>query len=484
MAAEILFEPFPKQLQFIKAALTGQYKYILYGGAIRGGKTYAGIGALLLLCKMYPGSKWAIVRNSLATIKRNTIPSFFKMCPQRFIKSYNQDTQTVVFTNGSQILFFAENYDDDKELNRWKGLELNGFLLEEANELQEASFYKALERAGTFIPAYGKKPKPLLLLTCNPAKNWIKTLFYDRWKEDALPDGWLYIPSKITDNPFMTQDEDYMESLKNLPKYEYCLYVEGDWDLQVKSGGEFYKSWDLQKHVGECIYDPSLPIHLSFDDNVVPFLPAGVFQLRGKQIFMINELIGRNPGNTVKSVCNDFIRQYPDHKSGLFIYGDSTSQKRSTLLEDGHNFFTMIMGYLENYKPRSRVLKSNPSVAMRGSFFNAVLEKEVFGLKFLISETCKHTISDFTLTKEAADGTKNKEMVTDPKTKARYQATSHMTDLSDYLLVSAFASDFAAYQTGGRKSQPILYGKPGALDPDRIRVGQYGVKRTSKNDYQ
>ena len=143
----------------------------MYGGSIRGGKTFAGIGALLLLSKVFPGSRWAIVRDTLQTLKRTTIPSFWKVVPEHFVEKYNQDTQTVTFTNGSQILFFAENYDQDKELYRWKGLEIN-VLLEEINELKEKTFNKAFERAGShIIPGTTKQPKPIIVGTCNPAHN-------------------------------------------------------------------------------------------------------------------------------------------------------------------------------------------------------------------------------------------------------------------------------------------------------------------------
>ena len=76
-------------------------------------------------------SRWAIVRKDLKTIKRNTLPDWNKIKPTNFIRSYNQDTQTVTFKNGSEIIFFGENYDDDKELTRWRGLSVNGFLLDE-----------------------------------------------------------------------------------------------------------------------------------------------------------------------------------------------------------------------------------------------------------------------------------------------------------------------------------------------------------------
>ena len=273
MATQVLFAPSPKQEEFMQAAFSGNYTFLLFGGAIRGGKTFCTLGTLLLLCKMYPGSRWAIVRDTLTTIKRNVVPSFIKICPDSFLKSYNQDLQVITLVNGSEILLFAENYDEDKLLLRWRGLEVNGFVLEEANELQEASFYKAIERAGTFIPLEGNKPKPLIMLTCNPSAGWVKELFYDRWKNGTLPDGWMYLPSKITDNPFIADDADYMASLRQMPRYEYEVYVNGNWDLQVKTGGEFYKAFDLDQHVAACTYDPALPLHLSFDDNVVP--PAG-----------------------------------------------------------------------------------------------------------------------------------------------------------------------------------------------------------------
>lgn len=402
------------------------------------------------MAKFFPYTRWAIVRDSLQTLKRNTIPSFYKICPEDFIKSHNQDTQTVVLRNGSQILFFGENYDDDKELNRWKGLEVNGFLLEEVNELQEVSFWKAVERAGSHIPPQGnEKPKPLVICTCNPTNGWVKTMWYNRWKDNTLPDSWLYIPAKITDNPFIMADEAYVQSLKDLPRYQYEVFVNGNWDIQLKVGGEFYKCFELDKHVAPTKYNPSIPIHISWDDNVNPYLPMGIFQIVGNIAYMIDEIAGINPNNTIKDVCNEFIRRYPAHNAGLFVYGDATAKKEDTKLEKGHNFYRLVQEYLAQYKPQLRVLSSNPSVAMRGNFINTVLEKELFGLKIIIGENCKYAINDFILLKEAADGTKSKDMETDPKTKVRYQKVGHFTDLFDYFYVSAFAAEFSKYQRGG-----------------------------------
>lgn len=427
----------------------------MYGGAIRGGKTFAGLGALLLLSKKYPKSKWVVVRNTLQTLKMNTIPSFRKICPNSFIKSYNQDIQTVTFTNDSQIIFLGENYSDDKDLNRFKGLECNGFLFEEINECQQKTFYKAIERAGSHI--IQNQPKPIILATCNPANNWIKELVYNKWKLNDLPSNWLYIPSKITDNPFIPSD--YLESLKSMPTYEYEVFVNGNWDLQERTGAEFYKYFSLDKHVKPCHYEPTLPIHMSWDENVNPYLPCGIFQLQGKEIRFIDLFLGKNPRNTIKDVCNDFKLKYPNHNSGLFVYGDATSQKEDVKQEKGYNFFSIILNELKQYLPQKRVSESNPSVVMRGQFINAVFYNEFNDIVFKVNPILQEAIKDFSNTKEAADGTKAKITVRDTKSGVSYQEYGHISDLTDYLICKAFNSDFIEFQNGGVQSFRLPMGR-------------------------
>lgn len=448
MEKQILFESFPKQEEFLEAVFSNKYNFIMYGGAIRGGKTYAGLSALLILCKMYPQSKWVVVRNTLQTLKLNTIPSFKKICPLSFIKNYNQDLQTVTFKNESQIIFLGENYADDKELNRFKGLECNGFLLEEINEMQQKTFYKCIERAGSQI--LPKQPKPLILATCNPSNGWVKELIYDKWKLNSLPLNWLYIPSKITDNPFIP--EDYKESLKTMPPYEYEVFVNGNWDLQERTGAEFYKYFSLDKHVKDCHYNPDLPLHISWDENVNPYLPCGIFQLQGKEIRFIDLILGKNPNNTIKDVCREFIFRYPNHNAGLFVYGDATSQKEDVKQEKGYNFFSIVLKELERYNPQKRVPSSNPSVVMRGQFINTIFYNNFNEIVFKINPTLKEAINDFTNTKEASDGTKAKINVKDAKSGVSYQEYGHISDLTDYLICRAYYEDFQEFQHGGVNS--------------------------------
>lgn len=373
---------------------------------------------------------------------------------EQYIESFDRQSLTVTLTNKSQFIFMAESYDTDKELNRFRGLEINGAFIDEANEIQEVTFDKVIERSGSWFHSPGCPTK--IVMTANPSNNWLKERIYNKWRDNNLPNGIAYIPAKIYDNPHIPPD--YYESLKMLPRYQYEVFVEGNWDLQLKIGGEFYKCFELDKHVGVTAYNPELPLHISWDDNVNPYLPCGIFQIKGKEVHMIDEISGINPNNTIKAVCGEIIRKYQGHKAGMFVYGDATAQKEDTKMEKGHNFFRLIVDYLAQFRPQLRVLKANPSVVMRGNWINTVLEKELNGLKIVIGENCKNTINDFILLKEAADGTKAKDMDTDPKTKVRYQKVGHYTDLTEYILCSAFAADFARYQAGS-VVQSINYGK-------------------------
>jgi hypothetical protein len=436
----------PKQSEAMEAFASEEYNFILYGGAIRGGKSVWGLSSLLVACEVFPNSRWCVIREDMEKIRTTTIPSFRKIEPSGELK---QSPYEYKHHNGSVIIFKSENYAQDKDIDWMKGLEVNGFLFEEINECQKQTFFKAFERAGSWIiPNTTRQPKPTILATCNPTFGWVKELIYDRWKNNTLPKDWLYIPAKITDNPHLPQA--YLDNLKNLPKFEYMVFVEGVWDIQLKKGGEFYKSFEIDKHVDHTVYDPSLPLHISWDDNFNPYLPCGIFQIEGYELRMIDEIAGVTPNNTVKSVCNEIIRKYQGHQGGMFVYGDSTANKGDTKLEQGYNFYRLILDNLKEFRPVNRVTASNPSVVMRGNWINTVFEKND-NLKFIIGENCKKMIGDLIELKEAADGTKLKEMATDPQTKSRYQKVGHFSDLFDYIVCAAFSDEFKKYMTGGVK---------------------------------
>lgn len=451
LTKEVLFKPYPKQEEFINAVFSGNYNILLYGGAIRGGKTFVGLAILLLLAKIYPKSRWAVVRADMKRIKETSLPTFMKLCPGKpFLVYNNQSSHLYRFANGSEIMFFAENYTKDKELNRWRGLEVNGFLLEEVNELQEVSLTKAIERAGSqIIP---NMPKPLIICTCNPTQNWVKTLFYDNYINGTLPKGYFYLPAKITDN--LSVPQEYLDNLvNNMPTKQYMIMVEGLWDVIMKEGNEFYGDFDIDKHVGDYSYNPNLPLHISFDENVLPYLPVSVWQIPNEnEAWQIAEFAMSPPKNKLESVCNEILKKYKNHNSGLFIYGDATSQKEDVKLEKGHNLFYLIKQKLQKLHPQLKLNKANPSVVMRGEFLNYCFATDNI-IKIRVDKSCIATINDINGTQKDKNSGKDKTMVVVKG--MRYQKYGHLSDAMDYFLCKAWEQDYNKFKRGGKSS--VIY---------------------------
>lgn len=228
-------------------ALTdGSYRIVGFGGGIRGTKTWGSLAAIITLCRMFPRSRWAVVRRDLPRLRQNTLPSFEKLraLAGGFVGPVNQSTWTSTCQNGSQIIFFAESLDVDPDLSRWKGLEVNGFVLEECDELAERSFYKAIERAGAWIVPSGQQPPPFIICTFNPCANWPKRIFYEPWKHGTIGAPYAFIPATAADNPFVAAEQ--REAWRSMPSFEYKRFVEGDWDVLT---GRYYDNLSAPVHL-------------------------------------------------------------------------------------------------------------------------------------------------------------------------------------------------------------------------------------------
>lgn len=230
-AEQVTFEATPVQLRLIDALSDGESRIIGFGGGIRGTKTWGSLSALITLCKVFPGSRWGIVRKDLQRLRDTTIPSFDKLRMRTggFVGPVNQQTWNATCTNGSQLLFRGENIDRDPELLRFHGYEVNGFLNEEADELSERTLVKEIERAGTWIiPDCDEQPPAFILNTFNPCPGWPRRRFYLPWRDNSIAAPYAFIPSTAADNPYISDAQ--REAWKEMPEHEYRRFVLGDWE--------------------------------------------------------------------------------------------------------------------------------------------------------------------------------------------------------------------------------------------------------------
>ena len=455
----IIFNPFPKQVEFINAVFSKLYSFVLYGGGIRGGKSFAAIGILIMLCRMFPFSRWAIVRKDMPTIEKNVFPTWDKICPSDFVASDRRRNPTnprVEFKNGSQIIFFPENYNRDKELDRFKGLEVNGFLAEEINELQEDTFNKMIERSGSYIvPSGNRQPDPIIFATCNPSPGWVKKKIFTPHKEGKLNPEWYYIQARIFDNPYIPNE--YLKTLKTLPHYHYRVFVEGDWDFQLKKENAYWRGFELDKHVQNIPFNPHLPIHESIDSNILPYCAISLWQLDGGHAIQIAEIAASDPDNTAQKsagLVNKYLNKI-GHEDLIILHGDASAKAKNTIDNEKRSFIQLHEGVLkEEFIVRNRVSNSNPSVSIRGEFINAVYEGLVPGLSISINETCKDSINDYISVVQDENGGLQKRRIT--KDGLTYEPFGHFSDTKAYFLCDVWKKEFNEFKNAGSTHEYIL----------------------------
>lgn len=234
----------------------------------------------------------------------------------------------------------------------------------------------------------------------------------------------------------------------------------------IQRGGEAYKQFTKERNVIQNrvinglpeLYNKDLPLWITFDFNVAPYIACCIHQIKGKRDIQIDQVILRHPHNEMYDVCHVIETRYMDHKTGMFIGGDPAGKKADTAQERGHNNFTIILNNLRRFRPVLRKLEKAPPVVMRINFINSVFKASFNGLEFLIGSNCIDTIQDYQFGKQKEDGEKMKEMITDPVTQQRYQKHHHITDANDYHYCNVFAADFAKFQSG-TSDRKIVTGK-------------------------
>lgn len=249
------FEATPVQVRLMDTLTDGQSRIVGFGGGIRGTKTWGSLSALITLCKIFPGSRWAVIRKDLQRLRETTLPSFEKLrqLAGGFVGPVNQQRWEADCANGSVILFRGENIDKDPELLRFHGYEVNGFLNEEADELSERTLIKEIERAGTWIIPDAEQPPPFILNTFNPCASWPRRRFYLPWRDGTIKAPYAFIPSTAADNPYISDAQ--REAWKEMPEHEYRRFVLGDWEALT---GAYYDTLST-----EILIDPleTLPSH-------------------------------------------------------------------------------------------------------------------------------------------------------------------------------------------------------------------------------
>lgn len=221
-----------KQIEALQVLARPDINEVLFGGGAGGAKSFLGCYWLCKNCIKYPGSRWLMGRSVLKTLKETTLNTFFEVSRQLNLVSghhykYNEQKGQIKFLNDSVILLKdLFRYPSDPEFDDLGSLEITGAFIDECNQITDKAREIVLSRIRYKLDTFGLSPK--MLMTCNPAKNWVYKEFYKPAREGTMSKDRAFIQALVVDNPFISRH--YVESLGKLSKESKERLLFGNWE--------------------------------------------------------------------------------------------------------------------------------------------------------------------------------------------------------------------------------------------------------------
>ena len=352
--------------------------------------------------------------------------------------TFNKTQKTITFPHTDCVIRCA-GLDDQEKIKSITKITIAW--LEELTEFDEQDFNQLSLRMRGHFPYYRE-----LIGTFNPVSelHWVKKKFFDEVNEGMKSKLFLH-HSTFKDNFFL--GKDYISRLENDYSHDpnnYRIYVLGQWG-KVVTGMEFYKNFNSDIHVKEVEWNPNMPVHISFDFNVVPYMSATIWQVgrskdeKGNLLWKCNclkEVALKHPKNSTEDISYYIEQEFEDWVyNGIVLYGDASGRARKTSSKSTD--YMIIEEILGRYIIENRVPRSNPGMSERHNFISRAFYGS-FPIEINIDPSCKYLIQDLTHVLEDGSRNKIKKTSRDPVSKMMVETLGHHADTLDYFLMSCF----------------------------------------------
>lgn len=241
----IISPPNPKQELFFKS----KKRFIGYGGARGGGKSWALRTKFILLAFNYPGLKLLLLRKTLPELRENhLLPMLAQL---NGIARYKKDERAFEFPNGSRIkLGYC---DSENDIYQYQGQEYDVIGIEECTHFTWAQVQFLMTSNRTTRTDFS----PRMYFTGNPGgvgHNWFRRLFVKGdYLEGEDADDYDFIPATVDDNYVLMQNNpEYVKVLDSLPEKLRQAHRFGNWDIFE---GQFFEEFsDIRAHYSDGLF--------------------------------------------------------------------------------------------------------------------------------------------------------------------------------------------------------------------------------------
>lgn len=492
---------------------------ILYGGS-SSGKSYS-VAQTILIQTLQDGENTLVMRKVGASILK-TIYEDYKVAAAGLgishLFKFQQNTIKCL-VNGAKIDFSGlDDPEKIKGISNYKRVQL-----EEWSEFEHPDFKQLRKRLR------GKKGQQIIC-TFNPISesHWIKKEFIDKDKWHDVPMSVTIagkeLPEELTKvksvkknaprqilNPRTKQIEEQESNtviiqstyLNNFwvvgspdgtygfydeqcvadfeydrvhdPDY-YNVYALGEWGV-IRTGSEFFGSFNRGKHSGEHMYVPGLPIHISVDNNVLPYISVSYWQVdftNGTRIWQFHETCAESPNNTVKKSSKLVAKylKFIQYSNILYVHGDASTKSANSFDDEKRSWMDLFIDTLqkEGFEIEDKVGNKNPSVAMTGEFINAIFDCTVPGIEIYIDESCSVSIEDYMSVQKDANGAILKTKVKNKTTLQSYEEHGHLSDTFRYVVVDLCNEQYIEFSNRRKRNLYAGKGMLGFFNPEAQNV--------------
>lgn len=240
----VLSMPPPNAKQ--RLAFMDKHRYVGYGGARGGGKSWFVRWKATLLCLKFPGIKVLITRRTYKELFNNHISPLQAML--HGLATYNKGDKIFYFPNGSMIIF---GYcDSENDLGQYQGAEYDVWFADEAGQFLESWLIQidACVRGTNGFP----KRTYFTLNPGGPSHGYFRRLFIDRrFTDDEHPEDYSFIQALCTDNVALMETQPlYVRALEKLPPKLREAWLYGRWDVYE---GQFFEDFRETPDTTKCI---------------------------------------------------------------------------------------------------------------------------------------------------------------------------------------------------------------------------------------
>ena len=224
----VIDPPNEKQKLFFAA----KARYIAYGGARAGGKSWAMRIKFSLLCLHYDGIQILLLRRTLPELRENHVLPLRTLL--KGIAVYNEQKKVFVFPNGARLVLGYCAHETD--VLQYQGQAYDVIGMEEATMFTEFQF-NCLRESNRSSGLMKEPFAPRMYLTMNPGgvgHHWVKRLFVDR---RIGPEGRDRLPA-IYEDGHLAAVWRLGVDVKFLPEGEPCRFIQIIKETEEKKHGQ------------------------------------------------------------------------------------------------------------------------------------------------------------------------------------------------------------------------------------------------------